>query len=206
MYNIIFLNFKDRDFSQICKNGTLSVIYLESLFLHCIVFWKEKILLSLVKNIKEDYALAKHMPENEQEVMEHYAQRIINIYKLWVFIAGFGTAIFPLENVVLITYSWINGELRLIPLYYIVYPNLIEDNMNNLCIFILTYIAFLLFGVVSAFMLIAFVPLGPAFIMHACGQLDVVKLRIQLLFKNDNIEEARKGLKDVVKQLQYIYE
>lgn len=205
MYNIIFINLKENNFSQTCKNGTLSVVYIVISFQYIIMLWKQQHLENLIDNIKKDYVLAKLLPVKEQKIMEEYAKKGGHISKQWMFITGVGISLFPLKNIVLISFHWIKGEFRLIPIYELVFPYFLKDK-DSVAVFCVIYIMVLGFGVYSSFMYTAFVPLGPSFMLHACGQLEVLKMRIDLLFNGDDVNEVAEKLKDIVKQSQYIYE
>lgn len=204
MHNI-FLNLKENDFSQVCQNCSFAVLFVSTCFQQCIIIWKEQYLTELMNDIKKDYALAEKMPAKEQKIIQNYAKKSTNVCKLWQIISITGLGFFPLINIILITYYWIIGEFRLIPLYDLVYPSFIENKKDTLVIFFLTYILFLAFAGSCSLIITAFVPLGPSLMLHACGQLEVLKMEIEVCFKSENIEEVLKKFKKIIKQLKYIY-
>ncbi|CAB3242650.1 unnamed protein product [Arctia plantaginis] len=54
-------------------------------------------------------------------------------------------------------------------------------------------------------MYVTFVPLGPFLMLHACGQLEIVKKRIDNLFTDLNDEVITEKLKEIIIHLQQIY-
>ncbi|XP_075987183.1 uncharacterized protein LOC142983892 [Anticarsia gemmatalis] len=51
----------------------------------------------------------------------------------------------------------------------------------------------------------AYVPLGPIMMLHACGQLDIVRMKIDHLFEEADAEIIKEKMKAIIERLQYIY-
>lgn len=207
VYNIISVNLKENNFNQTCKNGILSLVYLQITFQYSIMLWKQHHLKILMDTMKKDYILAKSLPVTEQRITHEYAMKGKRVCYQLLLISIAGTGTFVCKNICLILFDWIvDGKLNLIPLYDLVYPPFIEERKETIFMYFLTYLIILAYGSYASVMLCAFVPLGPIFMLHACGQLELVKQRIDSLFDSDDLELVRQKLKDILKQLQYIYE
>lgn len=215
LYTILFvfvlqniaLNLKKNNFSEVCKNGTLTVVYIVNTFHYSILLRRQTYLVKLIADMKADFLTSKQLPENEQELVRKYARKGRYVCRQWLFLTVVGTLLFPIKNFVLLLILWVKGEFYFLPMYDLVYPiSLIEDHKNTLSIFIITYILMLGYASYSSTLYAAFVPLGPTFMLHACGQLEVVKSRVETLFKNDDKEEIKAQLKEIIRHLQYIYE
>lgn len=204
MYNIIFLNLKSKQFDQTCKNGVLSVVYFVISFQFFIMIWKQDNLLNLITLMKKDYEHASILPYEEREIMDKYVKQGVHVCKQWLVISVCGCGIFPLKNIVLLTYNWAIGEPRLIPLYDLEFPGVTEDNKDTIFVYLTVYGLTLYYGLYAMCMYIAFVPLGPIFMLHACGQLELVQKKIEVLFEG-NSDGTEERLKEIIKQLQYVF-
>lgn len=206
VYNIIYVNLTANDFSQTCKNGVLSVVYVAITGEYGIMIWKQQNLKNLMNAVKSDYIMANKLPEREQKIILEYALNGQYVCKQWLVMSVIGSVVFPVRNIVLTLWYWaVNEEFALIPLYDLVYPDFIEDRIENIFVYTIVYIAMSGYACYSGLMYCTFVPLGPIFLLHACGQLEVVKSRIEGVFASDDLEEVKQKLKNIVKQLQYIY-
>nr|QNS36226.1 olfactory receptor 33 [Mythimna separata] len=205
IYNIICHDLKSNNFSQMCKNGVLFVVYIVITFQYCVLIWHQNALVDLIDNMKRDYEQSKDLDSIEKEMFTKYVNLGIWVCKQWLVISIVGTGIFVVKNVVIMLYYYFISEFQLVPLYDLVYPSMIERNKDNIFVFLMTYGLMLLFGSYSALMYIAYVPLGPIFMLHACGQLELVAKRIDDLFVECDNAVISKKLKSIIMQLQYIY-
>lgn len=205
LYNIICHDLKANNFSQICKNGVLFDVYVVITFQYCVLLWHQDTIVNLIADMKRDYKQAKYFNAIERDMLKKYANSAVWVCKQWLVIGSVGFGAFVVKNIFLTLYYYCTDEYKLIPLYELVYPPIIEDKRDKIHVFILIYALMFLFGFYACIMYIAYVPLGPIFMLHACGQLELVKSRIDDLFVECDDQVIRRKLKSIIAQLQYIY-
>nr|QLI62058.1 odorant receptor 15 [Streltzoviella insularis] len=206
-YCIIFYDLKNNDFTQACRNGILCVVFTVVTFKYFVMLWYQKILMRLIEKMKLDFEFAKNLSYEEQCLVLEYAKRGRWVSKLWFLTAGGVGLIFPVKAFILMGYYVIIGESRLIQMYNLTYPPLIEGIKDNYIGFTIIFLIVMFYVFISVIMYIGFAPMGPIFMLHACGQLEILKKRMQNLFANngDDLGETRTKLKNIVKHLQEIY-
>nr|AOG12934.1 odorant receptor [Eogystia hippophaecolus] len=206
-YCIIFYDLKNNDFTQACTNGILSVVFTVVTFKYFIMLWYQKILMRLIEKMKRDFEFAKNLSYEEQCLVLEYAKRGRWVSKLWLLTAGSVGVVFPAKAFILMGYYVIIGEFRLIQIYNLTYPPFIESIKDNYIGFTIIFSILMFYDFFSVIMYIGFAPMGPIFMLHTCGQLEILKRRIQNLFADngDDLSETRTQLKIIVKHLQEIY-
>ncbi|KAJ8707364.1 hypothetical protein PYW08_010616 [Mythimna loreyi] len=205
IYNIICHDLKSNNFAQICKNGVLLVVYVIITFQYCVLLWHQDALVDLINYMKRDYEQSKDLSCIERDTLNKYVKLSVWVCKQWFVIGTVGPGTFIVKSFVLMLYYYVIDEFKFVPVYDLVYPSIIEKNNNNIFVFMLTYVLMFLFACYSALMYIAYVPLGPIFVLHICGQLELVEKRIDDLFVVYDDIIIRKKLKSIIMQLQYIY-
>lgn len=203
----ILLNLKAGNITETCKNGTFAVVYIGNTFSYIILLWQQSNIADLIRDIKKDYVKAKTLPMAEKDIIYEYAKKGEHVCKQWFIIAYLGAASFVFKNLVVNLHSYIQGDFKLIQFHEMVYPSIIEERKESIIMFIVTYIFLVAYAFYSSTLYISFVPLGPMLMLHATGQLVVMRSRIDVLFKSGgDIEEIGVKLNGIIKELQYIYQ
>ncbi|KAJ8707363.1 hypothetical protein PYW08_010615 [Mythimna loreyi] len=205
IYNIICHDLKSNNFAQICKNGVLFVVYVVITFQYCVLLWHQEALVDLINDMKRDYEQSKDLSCIERDTLNKYVKLGVWVSKQWLVIGTVGPGIFIVKSFVLMLYYYVIDEFKFVPVYDLVYPSIIEKNKDNIFVFMLTYVLMFLFACYSGLMYIAYVPLGPIFMLHICGQLELTERRIDDLFVECDDIIIREKLKSIIMRLQYIY-
>lgn len=204
LYNIFYIDLKENDFNKTCSDGVLVVMYLVTTFEYFILLLHQDSIVDIIDDIKRDYKEISKMTELEKEVVYKYVKISQWVCKQWVIIAISGNTIFIVGSICLMCYYHFINDFKLIGMYDLIYPHIIEDRKDEIPVFLFTYILILFFGSYGASIYAGFVPMGPIFILHACAQLDLVKIRINDLFIVKDDEQVRKNLKYIIERIQYI--
>lgn len=207
VYCIIFNDLKNKDYIQACSNGVLCVIFSVVTFNYCVMLWYQNHLKELIERMKEDYQLVSELPFAEQEITLKYAQLGNRVVIIWLCVSIFAGSLFVLKTIVCMVYYKIVGEFKFVHLYDLTYPSFIEDVKDELGPYFALYVTFLYFDVYAILMYIAFAPLGPVFMLHACGQLEVIKKRMLAIFLDKEIDSGKvlRDLREIVIRLQKTY-
>ncbi|XP_068631042.1 uncharacterized protein [Battus philenor] len=206
-YSIIYHDLQNKDFTQACSSGVLCVIFSVVTFKYCIMVWYQKLFRNMIEIMKRDYKLSLKLPMDEQDIILKYAIKGRAVIKLWLWVAICTAGLFIVKANAYMIYYKITGQFELVHLYELTYPSMIEEIKYEPGPFVAIYLAFLFFDIYAVFMYIAFAPLGPILMLHTCGQLEIVKVRLLKIFPKKRIdpEKTRRELKEIVKYLQKIY-
>uniref|UniRef100_A0A2A4J2M8 Odorant receptor n=1 Tax=Heliothis virescens TaxID=7102 RepID=A0A2A4J2M8_HELVI len=156
--------------------------------------------------MNKDFQESKNLPPDQEAVILQYINQCLWVCKQWLFLTFSGWLLFLVKNLGMMLYFYCINEFRLVAFYEVVlYPPILEENKDNIFVYIVVYAVMLIFSAYSALMYAAFVPLGPIFILHACGQLVLVKNKIDGLFVECDDEVIRLKLRGIILHLQYVH-
>lgn len=201
--SIINYDFKNKDFFNAFRNGVPIAIYISRTFFHfCLIFYQDT-LIQIITFITADYANMNKMDLRLQKIVNDYAEKSLGLSKRCVIMLVSLVLVFMSKSIYKTTTSYIKyGVIKLVPYHEMHYPITIEEYRHNILVFIATYCGELNFTVSSVMIYFTSIPLGPIFILHACGQLELIKIKLENVFLDDNVDEK---LNDIVMHLQKIY-
>ncbi|XP_049870312.1 uncharacterized protein LOC126369791 [Pectinophora gossypiella] len=156
--------------------------------------------------MKKDYEMAKLLPLEERALVVKYAKRGVWLVNIWFLIVVLTSLLFLVKSFALMFYYYAMGETQLIEFYELTYPDAIEKVKFHVVPYVLLYALQCYIDVYNVVMYSGVVPLAPMFILHACGQLELLKIKVkQLISEGGSDQEKNYNLKIIVKQLQDIY-
>ncbi|XP_030027609.1 odorant receptor 23a [Manduca sexta] len=202
---IIHYDLKAKDFSSTCRNGCLCVLYFISTLSYYVMLVHQTTLKTIINTMNEDYAQALKFKADEQKVVLDYAKKGLYVCRQWLAMSIMGVGLFFVKNVLLYTYNYYVDDMKLVPLHDMTYPRIIEEKRDDIIVYASLYALTVYYGVFAAIMYMSFVPLGPVFMLHCCGQLELIVMRLENLFIKYTHEEANEKLKDIIRHLQNIY-
>ncbi|XP_022825487.1 uncharacterized protein LOC111355689 [Spodoptera litura] len=201
-YSIFCHDIKSGKFAEASKNGTMVIVSLTITLKYIVLLYHQESIKELITIVERDYAAAQEFCNEDKEIVVQYAKRGVTVCKFWL-VFGFGTsAIFPIKAFVLMGYYYWKGEFVLVPLFDLTYPQPIEDYKNVTICFWLLFILTFSFDAYASSMYVGFDPMVPIFMLHTCGQLDLLSRHISTLFVDANIEEIEERLKKIISKQQ----
>nr|ALM26219.1 odorant receptor 30 [Athetis dissimilis] len=206
LYSIFCHDIKSGKFAEASKNGTMVIVSITITFKYMVLLYQQRSIIELINILERDYETAQNGSKEDMEIVLRYAQRGNTVCKFWL-VFGFGTsAIFPMKAFFLMAYYYYKGEFVLVPLFDLTYPQPIEGYKNITIVFWALFVVTLLFAGYASSMYVGFDPMVPIFMLHTCGQLDLLSRRISKLFvEAENNKEIEDGLKKIILKLQDLY-
>ncbi|XP_047984272.1 odorant receptor 2a-like [Leguminivora glycinivorella] len=207
LYSILFHDIQCGLFAEASKNAIMAIVAFTITYKYSIMLRYQDSITELIRIVDDDYKLAKGFCEEEQRIILHYSLRGVKVCQYWIISACSTSAIFPLKALMIMGKSYMAGEFQLVPMFELTYPWILEDYKNVHIMFIMLFGLALFFDVYATSMYVGFDPIVPIFMLHLCGQLDILKLRISKLFSDteDSEEIVRKNLGEIILKLQDIY-
>ncbi|NP_001091786.1 olfactory receptor 30 [Bombyx mori] len=205
--SLLFHDLKFGKYMEASKNGTIAMLSFTTTFKYSLLLYLQKSLNRLIAKIDMDYEIAKGLPPQEKATVLNYAKKGVIVSKFWLFTAFAITFCFPLKAFIIMGYRFfIKNEFRLEPMFDMTYPEPIESYKTSFPVYFILFVVFFLFGCYASSLFVAFDPLVPIFVLHACGQLDLLSLRITKLFSDTkNPRIIAKELKVIISKLQELY-
>lgn len=194
-------------FADASKNVIMTIVAVTITYKYGILLHFQESIISLMRIVNEDYELAKEFTEEEQRIVLHFAMMGDKVGKFWVISAVTTGAIFPIKAFLLMGKSYFEGEFKLVAMFELTYPWILDEYKNVPVFFVMCFLLTLFFDVYSTSMYIGFDPLVPIFMLHLCGQINILKIRLSKLFSNPSEpdELVREKLRAIVLKLKDIY-
>ncbi|XP_063626985.1 odorant receptor 2a-like [Cydia splendana] len=193
-------------FSRICTNLGLAAVFGIISFNYTILIVYKKRFIQMMRIVEEDLERSSELNIEDEIVVRGYTAKGRKVTKYWLNVCIICDG-FICKPVLGTTYFALTSNFTLVPIHELTYPTNLEERKNEFDMYLLI-IAFQLFYVLlSSLMYVGFNPLGPIFIMHACGQMDLAIRQVRRLFLENNIkiEERIRRLRDIVRLVQNIY-
>lgn len=206
IYSIIFHDLRTNDVTQACANGILCIIFGVLTFQYCAVFYYNKIIEEMIEKMNDDYKNAKQFPKDEQQCVIENIKKGKFVITIWVLISVGGAVFFICKAISLTLYYTIFDEFRYVHIYDLTYPDSVEEIKNTFGPYCIINFIFTFYDIYVMFMFIGFAPMGPIFLLHACGQLEIAKTRIMKIFHQDNtMNDIDKKLKEIAEFLVEVH-
>ncbi|XP_022825580.1 odorant receptor 13a-like [Spodoptera litura] len=201
-YPVFYHDIRSGNFAIACLNASITIICITVTLKYIILLYHQESIKELKTAMERDYADAQEFCNEDKEIVVQYAKRGVTVCKFWL-VFGFGSStIFPIKAIVLTGYYYWKGEFVYVHIFDLTYPQPIEDYKNVTICFWLLFVFNNYFGLLVSSMFVGFDPMVPIFMLHTCGQLDLLSRHISTLFVDANIEEIEEGLKKIISKQQ----
>nr|QIJ45808.1 olfactory receptor [Glyphodes pyloalis] len=204
--SVVFYDIPAKRYTEASKNGTMCIVALTITAKYAFLLYFQAHLKSLILIVDKDYQLAIDLEIEERDIVIKYAKRGTTVSKFWIVCATLTSALFPLKAFFAMFCTYLDGKLEYIPMFDMRYPNRIDVLKEVPAMFCFLFFLCILFDVYATTMYIGFDPLVPIFLLHICGQLDILSHRMLKLFSEDsNSLEINEKLKCINMKLQDLY-
>lgn len=195
------------DISKCCENGTVAVFYIVVTFQYCMIIRHQDRLKRLITTMESDYTSALNLPSEERKIVLNHAKKGQWVIKLWMLLVVNIGGLFFSKSIALMVYYSIVDKFKPILIIDVTFPGALDDLKNSVGLFAVIYAIMLFYLLYTCCAYLGIVPLGPIFMLHACGQMELVKGGLMKLFPNYGYSptKCRKEVKAIAVQLENVY-
>nr|AII01070.1 odorant receptor [Dendrolimus houi] len=208
-YLVFFINsiinhdLQNKDYFNAIRNIVPVAYFVSMCINYVLLIVKKKIIAKLMDHIKNDYSNMSNIDNQGRTIIHSYARKGSWIMLRVLYLASSCIVVYIMKSIIVSLIYIYRDEYRYVHFHELHYPNFIDNRkQSDMLVFIATYMGTLCYTIVTAAIFFCVIPLGPITMLHACGQLELIKNKFEDLFKKDNIDER---LNDIIKDLQNVY-
>ncbi|XP_063368188.1 uncharacterized protein LOC134656558 [Cydia amplana] len=202
IYSSIFYD----SFTKSCTNLSLATLYCINIFNYVLLIVYKKRFIDIIKMVEEDLLDARELIDEDEKAVKEFTAKGIRASKLWASCCALCGVMFFCKSVIGTSYSVLTGNFKPVAIHELTYPPYIEERKNGFLMYIVIFVSQTFYIVFTTLMYAGFNVLGPIFIMHACGQIQVAIQQLDRLFMDNDIDvdDVLKKLKNITHRLQHI--
>lgn len=206
-YSIFIKDLQDGRYDDASKNAVMLLMTMTVIFEYSILLIHQQSIMSVINTMNEDYELIRELTEKEKKIVLDYSEKGRTVGRIFYIASVLCCMIFPLKAVLLMVYIYFKkGTFQLVPVFDLTYPGWVEKIKSQPGVYVILLSLYSLFAFYVTTTFTGFDPLVPIFLLHSCGQLDVVSQRIlTLYFETSNEEQLEEKLRSIILKLQEIY-
>lgn len=204
--SVLFYDIPARRYAEASKNSTMAIVAFTVTIKYLFMLYFQKYMQDLIDVVDRDFKLALDFEEEEKEIVIMYAKKGSKASWYWLLAASSTSSLFPLKALLKMGYSYWKGEFELIPMFDMRFPDRVDIVKEIPAVFAFYFVLCFMFSCYAGSMYIGFDPLVPIFLLHICGQLNILSKQIMRIFtENNSVEEINEKLKHVNIKLQDLY-
>ncbi|XP_013164453.1 PREDICTED: odorant receptor 10a-like, partial [Papilio xuthus] len=204
--SIVCHDIRDGKYTEAIKNGCLATVYLTLCFKNYVLLRNGNSMKKYIEIMDKDYAAVENYTEEEKQIIQLYSKKGRNVCFYWLVAACTTGAMFPLKALFFMICSLIRGEFKIVPMYDMAYPSPIETHKENLYMYLFLFLYCLIFDMYATSVYVGFDPLASIFLLHVCGQIEILSLRMKNVMVEVTDHNVICGkLKEINQRLQAIY-
>ncbi|GBP29612.1 hypothetical protein EVAR_79161_1 [Eumeta japonica] len=194
------------DYEEACKNASMAIVYTVVNLKYWLLLRHQSRLRKLLAEIDDDPRRESYDAQ-EAAVITVYAKKAIFVCRLWLFAAVGVPVLLALHAAVKMCWLAYRGQFRFVPMFDLTYPDPINDLKYTPIVFVFNFMHCICFALYTVPGFVGFEPMAPSILLHVCGQLEVVRMRIAKLFPDDSYDkkDTERKMREVVTYLQEIY-
>nr|ARO76458.1 odorant receptor 53 [Conogethes punctiferalis] len=203
--SILFYDIPSSRYTDASKNGTMAIVALTVTIKHAFLLYYQADIKNLINIVNKDYELALNFETVKKEIVMKYAKRGKKVTLFWLVAAAVTSIVFPANALLKMAKTYWHGAFEFIPMFELQYPDCINAVKDTPTFFYLLFVYNFLFGFYATTVYIGFDPLAPIFLLHICGQLDILSYRMLTLFDDAEVQDVNVKLKFINMKLQDLY-
>ncbi|XP_075971002.1 odorant receptor 13a-like [Anticarsia gemmatalis] len=206
LYSVLGHDIKHGKYADASKNSCMVIVSITINLKYFSLLKFQKSINEMIKYLEDDYKENNNYSNEDREIVLKYVNRGANVCKFWLVAAIATTAIYPLKSFIVMSYTFWKGDLLLVPFFELTYFPAINEYKNDPVIFCVLYVLSSIFGLYASSMYVGFDPIIPIFLLHICGQLQLLSRRLQKIFiELDDPREIEEQLKMIIIKTQSLY-
>ncbi|XP_075987372.1 uncharacterized protein LOC142983994 [Anticarsia gemmatalis] len=194
----------EHDFIEACRCGVLTFSNMGGILNAFLMIYHRESFKLLLDMMRNDFNQAKTMPSDDQEILHKVVVKQRLVLKIVLYMGIISGGPFIGKSTFLMLYYYCIGEPQLLITFNLTYPGLIEERKHEVSMFLFLNISAIFYTFYIAVNYIAFLPLAPVLMLHACGQLELIKKRLDELHEGE-LSDVNVKLNEIAAKLQYIY-
>lgn len=204
--SIIFHDIRNAKYAEAIKNGSIAIVAVTIVFKYFVLVNSQESVAKLIEIIDDDYSKIEQFTEEEKRIILLYSKKGVNVCKFW-FTATFSTCtMFPIKALFSMASSYFQGEFRLVLMFDLTFPKFIEAYKDVIYVFAALCLLSFIFDIYACSMYIGFDPLVSIFLLHVCGQIDILSKRIkEIVTRTTDEREIMEELKKINQKLQVLH-
>nr|WCC57527.1 odorant receptor 10 [Papilio memnon] len=202
--SIICYDIPNKEYAKAIKNGSLLIVSLTIPYKNILALYYRDELNNCIDMLNADYEGINRQANEEQLLIKEYSAKGISVCKLYFYSVVMSASVFPLKAIYLMIVSYIRGEFRLTHIYDITYPEVIEKQKDVIYVYFCLFLISLIFTINGSWNFFGFDPLVSIFVLHVCGQIEILSRKI-IALSDMNENEIIENLKKINKKLQEVY-
>nr|AII01098.1 odorant receptor [Dendrolimus kikuchii] len=201
--NSVLIDIRKHDYFNAFRNCVPVTIYICIVFEYIMLIKHRKTIGKLIKLMRDDFDKIPNLETRSKRAIFKHINNSTWIMKNWLVLMFCSVWIFIIKGIILSVYYAVKGEFRLVPFHDMYYTDYIDRNRDsNWLIFAGTYMMGINYTCCCTMIYLCALPLGPIFMLHVCGLLELIIIKFEDVFEKDNVNER---LIEIVKDLQYAY-
>nr|WCC57410.1 odorant receptor 10 [Papilio glaucus] len=203
--SIICYDVPYKNYTKAIKNASLLIVSLTIPYKNSLALYYKKELKNCIDMLNEDYAAIDRYTDEEKLLIKEYSAKAVSVCKLYFYSVLMSATIFPVKAFYLMLRSYLRGEFRLAHIYDITYPEALEKQKDVVYVYSCLFLISLFFTINGSWIFFGFDPLVSIFVLHVCGQIEILSRQLMCLTDLTNEKDILDKLKNINKKLQALY-
>lgn len=204
-HSIIYHDISNSKFAEAIQNGSFVIVSLSIPYYNYLAIDHKEHFIKYFDTIDEYLTEIEQYKKEERELVLKYSKMASKVCKYWCYSVSIATSTFLLRAAYLMILSYIQGEFKFAQMFAITYPKWIENNRDDVYVFLCLFSLSFIFAIYATIVYVGFDPLISIFVLQICGQLEILSHQLLALNELTDQNEIVQNLKTFNIKLQGLY-
>lgn len=204
-HSIIYHDISNSKFAEAIQNGSFVIVSLSIPYYNYLAIDHKEHFKKYFDTIDEYLTEIEQYKKEERELVLKYSKMASKVCKYWCYSVSIATSTFLLRAAYLMIFSYIQGEFKFAQMFAITYPKWIENNRDDVYVFLCLFSLSFIFAIYATIVYVGFDPLISIFVLQICGQLEILSHQLLALNELTDQNEIVQNLKTFNIKLQGLY-